>query len=563
MTIPRARRGTAALVTPRAPVFAPTAMVASPHALASAAGLRVLRVGGSAVDAAIAIAAALGVTSPHMTGIGGDGFWLVHDPRSARTLALNASGPAARLATPDYYAARGRGRRIPERGALATLTVPGAVDGWRAAHERFGRLAWGELLADAVRWAREGVPVGRSLARALASSAEPIRQHPSAAREFLPGGRVPALGEPLARPALAATLDRIAREGPRAFYDGELAERTCRDVAALGSPLRAADLAAYRAEWTEPIATSYRGITVQEMPPNSQGFAALEILALLEGFDVAAWGDASADYYHYQAEAARLAYADRDAWCADPRFVQAPLARLLDEHYAAERRRLIRPAAAIAAADLAPGIPRAAPRGVDAGAGCGTRGDTCAFTVVDADGLVVSAIESIYLAFGSLEVAADTGVLLQNRGALFSLDARASGVLAPGKRPFHTLSPALALERGAPWAAFGTMGGNGQPQTHSALITRLVDMRHDVQRAIDAPRWVMGRTLASPRELLWLEGRVGHAVARELRRRGHRVRVVEDWSSDMGHAQMIRVHADTGVLEGGADSRGDGVAVGF
>lgn len=541
-------------------------MVATPHVLASAAGLRVLRVGGSAVDAAIAIAAALGATSPHMTGIGGDGFWLVHDPRTARTHALNASGPAARLATPDYYAARGHARRIPDRGALAALTVPGAVDGWRAAHERFGRLAWGELLADAIRWARTGAPVGRSLARSLAERADLLREHPSTARAFLPEGRALGAGERLAQPALAATLDRLARDGPRAFYDGELAERTCRAVATLGSPLRAADFAAYRAEWTDPISISYRGITVQEMPPNSQGLAALEILGILEGFDVAAWGDASADYYHYQAEAARLACADRDAWCADPRFEEAPLARLLDRSYAAERRRLIQPTAAIAARDLVPGIPRAGqavPGGAAAGSGRGLRGDTCAFSVVDADGLVVSAIESVYLDFGSVEVAPDTGVLLQNRGALFSLDARACGTLVPGKRPFHTLSPALALQGGAPWAAFGTMGGNGQPQTHSALVTRLVDLGYDVQRAIDAPRWVMGRTLASPRELLWLERRVGDAIARDLRRRGHRVRVVDDWSPDMGHAQMIRLHAETGALEGGADSRGDGAAVGY
>lgn len=533
-------------------------MVASPHALASAAGLAILRAGGSAVDAAIATAAVLGTVYPHMTGIGGDGFWLIHDPRAARTHALNASGPAARLAAAHRYRAMVCDGRVPERGPLAALTVPGAVDGWRAAHERFGRLAWDALLADAVRYAEGGAPVGRSLGRWMAERATLLDAHPDVARIFLPGGRPLREGEPVAQPALAVTLRHLAREGPRAFYEGEVAERICAAVAPRGSPLRAEDFAAYAAEWTEPIATEYRGLLVQEMPPNTQGLAALLILNLVEGYDVAAWGDGSADYHHHLAEAARLAYADRDAWCADPRFVDIPVRRLLDKGYAAERRRLIDPAAARPAHDIAPGLPFA-PHARPARVG----GDTCYLAVVDSDGLVVSMIESLYLDFGSCVAAGDTGVLLQNRGALFSLDESDANHLAPGKRPFHTLIPALILRDGAPWLAFGTMGGNGQPQTHSALVTRIVDFGYDVQRAIEAPRWVMGRTLTRAEELLWLEGRVDAAVARELRRRGHPVRVLEDWSAAMGHAQAIRIHRDTGFLEGGADPRGDGAALGY
>ncbi|HEU4643415.1 MAG TPA: gamma-glutamyltransferase [Gemmatimonadaceae bacterium] len=533
-------------------------MVASPHSLASAAGLSILRRGGSAVDAAIATAAVLGTVYPHMTGIGGDGFWLVHDPRSPRTRGLNASGPAARLASVALYRSLSDGRRIPERGPNSALTVPGAVDGWRAAHERFGRLAWDELLADAIRYAEEGAPVGRSLGRWMAAHASRLHAHPDAARVFLPGKRPPREGERLAQPALAATLRLIARDGARAFYEGALPERICDALAACGSPLRAGDFAAYAAEWVEPIASAYRGLLVQEMPPNTQGLSALLILGMLEGFDVAAWGDDSADYYHHLAEAARLASADRDAWCADPRFSAAPLRELLDPRYAAERGRRIDPAAALPASAIAPGLAHAPPaRAARVG------GDTCYVAVVDADGMVVSMIESLYLDFGSCVMAGDTGVLLQNRGALFSLREEDANVLHPGKRPFHTIIPALALRDGAPWLAFGSMGGNGQPQTHAALVTRLVDFGYDVQRAIEAPRWVMGRTLTSADERLWLEGRVSRAAVRELRRRGHPVRVLEDWSEAMGHAQAIRIHCDTGLLEGGADPRGDGAAVGY
>jgi gamma-glutamyltranspeptidase len=315
--------------TERPPARATRAMVAAPHSLATAAGLCVLRRGGSAVDAAIATNAVLAVVYPHWSGLGGDGFWMIAPPGHPTPLGINASGPAAGEATRDGYRERGF-ETMPERGALAALTVPGVADGWRVAHERFGRLGWDELLADAIHYARDGAPLGRSPVFWIALRQRELRERPELGRRFLPGGRAPREGEPLVLPELAASLERIARDGPRAMYEGELPERICGALRPQGSPLVPDDFAAFRAEWVEPISTTYRGDTVFELPPNTQGFAALQILNLIEGFDVASWGDGTADYYHHLTEAIKVAFADRDAWLSDPRFVDIPLERFLE-----------------------------------------------------------------------------------------------------------------------------------------------------------------------------------------------------------------------------------------
>jgi gamma-glutamyltranspeptidase len=528
----------------RAAARGSTGMVATPHSLASAAGLAALRRGGSAVDAAIVANAVLCVVYPHMAGLGGDGFWLIHE-EGRGVQALNASGPAAALATVDYYRERGHGDAIPERGALAALTVPGAVDGWRLAHERHGRLDWDALFHDAIRYAREGVAVSRSLGRWLERGVHGSSPRPLA---------------PQLQPELASTLETVARLGARhGFYEGVVAERMGRALERAGSPLRPTDLARFSARWVEPLSADYRGYTAYELPPNTQGFAALQILALLDGFDVAGWGDGSAHYYHHMAEVVKLAFADRDGWLADPDFIDIPLDRLLSPDYVRERRALIDPERAREMAAVEPGV---APPGGGRGRGQ-AGGDTCYFCVVDDRGMAVSAIQSIYHAFGSGFVAGDTGVLLQNRGVAFELDAAHPNALEPGKRPAHTLIPAMLLRDGAPYLVYGTMGGEGQPQTHAALVTRVVDFGYDVQRAIEAPRWVMGRTWGAPSRDLWLEGRIGDHVARELARRGQPVRTVADWDEMMGHAQAIRVDREHGLLKGGADPRGDGVALGY
>jgi gamma-glutamyltranspeptidase len=533
-------------------------MVAASHYLASTTGLDVLRSGGSAVDAAIATNAVLSVAYPHMAGLGGDGFWLIYDPSSRGLHALNASGPAARAATREAYHQRGHAAGIPERGPAAALTVPGAVDGWAEAHARFGRLPWAELFTDAIGYARSGVSVSRSLAGWLGRSASFLAEQRWAASVFLPGGRTPRQGERLIQTDLARSLERIARQGPRdGFYNGETAERICGALGAGGSPLRTEDFANFRSEWTEPISTTYRDATVYEFPPNSQGFAALQILNLIEPYDLHRWEDLSADYLHHLVEATKLAFADRDAWLTDPRFVEIPTARFVAKEYAAERRAMIDAHRATPIGEVSPGIAYAGPVPRPAG------GDTCYFCAIDDRGLVVSVIQSIYHAFGSGVVGGATGIVLQNRGSSFSLDANAANRLEPGKRPFHTLMPAMLFEAGEPSVAFGTMGGNGQAQTHAGLVTRLVDFGYDVQQAIEAPRWVIGHTLGEAEQLLWLEGRIPAVVAEDLKRRGQPVQLLGDWDESMGHAQAIRICRQSGFLEGGADPRGDGVALGY
>jgi gamma-glutamyltranspeptidase/glutathione hydrolase len=533
-------------------------MVATPHVLASAAGLEALQRGGSAVDAAIAANAVLCVVYPHMAGLGGDGFWLISGPTTQGVEALNASGPAAAAATIAFYRSKGHEAGIPERGALAALTVPGAVDGWRAAHERHGKLPWVELFATAIRYAREGMPVGRSLADWLARDVPILRQSREMTRVYLPTGTPQQEGSRLVQADLGRTFEELASAGARAFYEGAIAKRICDGLGPAGSPLRPEDFARYEAAWVDPISSSYRGFEVVQMPPSTQGFAALLILNLLEGFDVRAWGDGTADYYHHAVEAVKVAFADRDEWLTDPAYVEIPLDRLLSKAYGAERRKLIDPRRALAAGQVEPGL--------RFGADVRRRspgGDTCYFCAADADGLVVSVIQSIYHDFGAAVIGGDTGIILQNRGSFFSLDERHPNRLEPGKRTFHTIIPALMLEDGQPVLAYGTMGGEGQPQTQAALVTRMVDFGYDVQQAIEAPRWLMGRTWGTESRDLSLESRISGEVTRELARRGQPVRMVEAWSATMGHAQAIRLNRTGGFLEGGADPRGDGAALGY
>jgi oxamate amidohydrolase len=545
--------------TGRPPTFAPRGMVATSHVLASGAGLEVLRRGGSAVDAAIAANAVLCVAYPHMAGLGGDGFWLIGRRGSGEVRALNASGPAAQMATREYYRERGQAEEIPSRGAMAALTVPGAVDGWRAAHEEYGRMEWRDLFADAIRYAREGIAVSRSLADWTAEDVPVLREYAQTGAIFLRDGQARREGEVFRQAALADTFEALAAGGARGgFYEGEPARRVCEALAGEGSPLREEDFAGFRAEWVEPISTTYRGYTVYEMPPNTQGFAALQILNLIEGFDVRAWGDGSIEYYHHLAEAVKLAFADRDAWLTDPKFVDIPLDRLLDKGYAGQRREMIRADGSLEMEGVEPGV---------AFAGSGSRrapsGDTCAFSAADDQGLVVSAIQSIYHDFGSGVVGGDTGMILQNRGSFFSLEEGHPNRLEPGKRTFHTLIPAMMLKDGEPYLAYGTMGGEGQPQTQAAMVTRLIDFEYDVQQAIEAPRWLMGRTWGTKSRDLSLEARIPGEVVRGLQLLGQPVKMLPEWDDNMGHAQAIRIDREQGLLEGGADPRGDGAALGY
>jgi gamma-glutamyltranspeptidase/glutathione hydrolase len=479
-------------------------MVASPHYLASLAGLDMLRAGGSAVDAAIAVNACLGVVYPHMTGMGGDAFWLIHDGPGNELHALNGSGRAVQGATREFY--RGRGyAAIPERGPLAALTVPGTVDSWCAAHARFGKLALADILAPAIRYAREGYPVSEGQVRLTRATAEALAQCPFAAEAFLPGGRTPRFGEILRFPRLAAVMETVARDGRAGFYEGAVAEEIVRSLNEAGSFWTYEDLAGHRASWERPISTPYRDVTCYQHPPNSQGFAHLMMLNLLEGFDIAGLREHEADYVHLIVEATKLAFAERDRYLGDPAFTDIPLDRLLSKEYAA---------------GLAGRIGReAAPPREPALTGQ----DTTCTVVVDADGNAVSMIQSLYHEFGAAVAAGETGLLMQNRGAFFSLDKDHVNRLEPGKRCFHTLMPGMLFREGRPFLVYGTMGGEGQPQTGAALVTRIVDFGMDPQSAIDAPRWLYGRTWGEATRNLRLESRFGERAAAALAARRHQI----------------------------------------
>jgi gamma-glutamyltranspeptidase/glutathione hydrolase len=531
-----------------AEVHARRGLVATPHALATAAGRRAFERGGNALDAAIAAAATIAVVYPHMNGIGGDNVWLIYDAGRGQLRALNAIGRSAAAAgLPDYRARFGTA--IPPRGGAAALTVPGVVSGWEAAHA-YSRdvmgsaLTWASLLDDAVTHARDGFPVSPGQRRVTAAARDIFGAAVDAEvrRTLWPLYHPDRLGGPrFVQRELAATLAQVAQAGPQAFYGGELARRIAEGAARAGSPLSVDDLATHRADWVEPLRLRYRGGEAASFPPPTQGFAALAILSLLEGFDVGALDDA--DHVHLAVEATKLALEDRERYLTDPTLVEVPVARCLDPARLAARRGRIARRAAMAA-DTRP-----------------AGGDTIAIVAADSAGNAVALIQSLYHEFGSGIVAGDTGVLLQNRGAFFSLDQRHPNHLAPRKRTAHTLIPSMYLVNDRPRFVYGTMGGDGQPQTQAALVTRVIDRGLGPQAAVEAPRWLYGRTWGDLSRSLRLESRFAPGVADELRRRGHDVQVVEDWSDLMGHAQMIRLDPDG--LVGASDPRADGAALGW
>jgi gamma-glutamyltranspeptidase len=428
------------------------------------------------------------------------------------------------------------------------------VDGLWEAHawsraELGSPLGWGDLLGDAIRHAAAGIAVSPCLARVTARAADLLASHAdppfrALARAYLADGAAPAPGARLVQSDLARTLERLARDGGRAFYEGELAGAIGQACEAVGSPLRAADLAAHRSRWVTPLTVPYRGGVAASLPPPCQGMALLAVLGMLDAADVAGCGPDSADYVHLVVEATKLAFGDRDRWLADPEVVDVPVARLLDPGYLHARVKRIR-------ADAA--APAPVPSGL---------GDTIACVAADEAGNAVSLIQSLYHEWGSGVIAGETGVVLQNRGSFFSLDPAHPNALAPGKRPFHTLTPFMWLAGERPALIAGTMGGEGQPQTLAAVATRVLDFGLDVQAAVEAPRWVYGRTWGTPTRALSLEGRFDAHVADTLRARGHDVRVLDAWSDTMGHAQAIAWDGARGLWIGAGDPRADGPALG-
>ena len=519
-------------------------MVSSPHYLATLAGLKILQNGGSAVDAAISVNSTLGVVYPHMTGMGGDAFWLIHDAETRTVHALNGSGRAVGQATRDRYRATGHDS-IPRRGPLAAVTVPGAVDSWCMAHERFGRLSLADDLAQAIAYARDGYPVSDGQSRFTAATTDVLSRHELTARTFMPGGRIPAAGELLRFPGLADTMDLVAQRGRAGFYGGPVRDEIVRSVVDAGGFWEPQDLSAHEGTWEEPVFTTYRGRTLFQHPPNSQGFVHLMIMNILENFNVSTLGSCSPEYVHLIVEATKLAFLDRDRYLTDPDRCDIPMQHLLSKEYAAEL------AGRIDLHASRPANPQ--PMGQDT---------TCT-VVVDQRGNAVSIIQSLYHEFGSAFVAGDTGILLQNRGSCFSLDDDHVNRLEPGKRPFHTLMPGMMFGDQGLELVYGAMGGEGQPQTSTALATRYIDFAEGIQDVIDAPRWLYGRTWGDETQNLRLESRFGQDTALELSRMGHHVETIDAWSDLAGHAAAIKVDHQNSVLIGAADARGEGIAAGW
>ena len=549
------------------PVLGSRGMVAAAHYLATQAGMHILMQGGNAIDAAIATNAAMTVVYPSTCSAGGDIFLLIWDAKSQQLHALNGSGRAPGGMTPEYFAAQGM-KKIPLRGPLS-INVPGAVDGWFEALARFGTLSAETVLAPAIGYEEEGMPVSPKLHMWLDKAAEGVLgPWSSSAEAYLAGGRVPRTGEILRQPNLARTYKTLAREGRDAFYNGPLARSITEYIQQCGGLLSMEDMAKHHSDWVAPISTSYRGYDVYEFPPNSQGIAALEMLNIIEGYNLKSLGYQTSEYLHILLEAKKLAYADRDHYISDPAFIDIPVELLLSKAYAAEQRERIN--LNKATAHVGPGQER--------------EGDTMYLCTADRDGNVVSLIQSLYNGFGSGVVGGDTGVMMHNRGTYFSLDPRHVNYLQPGKRTMHTLTPAMVMRNGTPYMALGSMGGDTQPQIHVQILTAMLDFGLNVQQAISAPRWRSGRFRVIPvgRELE-LAGQspvdeyLGTDVAEEvaLERRfpsgtplalellGHRTLIEGPWEDGMGHAQAIIINPETHTFEGAADPRCDGLALGW
>ncbi len=541
------------MVATRSEVIATHGMAATSHPLVSQIALDVLKRGGTAVDAAIAANAAMGLMEPTGNGVGGDLFAIVWDAKTGKLHGYNGSGRSPQSLTLAKLREELRkidSKTIPPRGPLP-VSVPGTVDGWFALHGRFGKLPMRELLAPAIAYARNGFPVTEVIAEGWARNARLLEKYPNFAGTFMPNGRAPAKGDVFRNAHLAGTLSAIANGGRDAFYKGDIAERIEKYMRANGGYLTAADLAAHHGEWVAPVSTNYRGYDVWELPPNSQGIAALQMLNILEAYDLKSMGFGSEKYLHLFVEAKKLAFEDRARYYADPQFAKVPLQALISKEYAAQRRKLI----GDSAAREYPPDPTAL-----------ERGDTIYMSVADEAGNMISLIQSNYRGMGSGMTPDDCGFILQDRGEMFSLTPGHPNVYAPAKRPFHTIIPAFVTKDGKPWLSFGVMGGAMQPQGHAQVLVNLIDFGMNLQEAGDVPR-VRHDGSSEPTDEKMTDGgeivlEVGYspAVVMALQARGHKVTVAND--GDFGGYQAILRNAQ-GVYFGATESRKDGAAQGY
>lgn len=538
------------------PFWSLNGAVATPNALATVSALRIFRQGGNAVDAAIAAAATMAVVYPHMNGVGGDNVWLIHDGVHQKTHALFGIGRAGGQVSIENYRRRGIEDTLPERGVLAANTPPGAVDGWWEAYRYSvntlgSRIDWPDLLADAISYADGGYPVSQSQATwstVLTGIASQFAM-PGLLRTFLtPSGQVPLIGQRQRLPRLAETLRLTAKEGRDGFYRGRVAESTIEEMQQAGGLLTFEDWAQPQATWETPLSLAYRGeYDLVNTPAPTQGFTALMIMGMVNQFPLDMWGADSAQYLHVMIECAKLALAVRNQEIGDRAHMRHSPTDLLSPAHLRSLADRIDPQGRALAIESGPAMD----------------GGTVAIMTADNQGNAVSLIQSIYHDFGSGFIAQRSGVLMQNRGSSFRLQPGHPNSLAPGKRPAHTLSAAMALRNGQPTLVYGTMGGDGQPQTQSAVLTRVLDYHRDVTAALDAPRWLYGRTWGTEQEAVFVEARFSSDVVDELRQRGHDVRVIADYDDKLGHAQAIQINPTTQAFAAAADPRSDGNGVGW
>lgn len=518
------------------------AMAVAPHFLAAQSARDVLKEGGNAIEAMVAAAATIAMVYPHMTGLGGDAFWLIHEP-GQEPVAIDACGGAAASLTASFYTSRGL-HSIPVRGPLAANTVAGTVSGWERALE-LSRQRWGgtmplsRLFDDAIHFAERGVPVTASQMRSTTAKQAELEQQPGFRECFLADGKPPEQGSLFFQPRMAALLRHLSRTGLDDFYRGELAQTIAADLAACGSPVALGDLNGYKAELVKPLALAHSLGTLYNLSPPTQGLVSLMILGILDRLNLKEIEPDSADYVHCVVEATKQAFKIRDAHITDPRYMRIAAQDCLKPGYLDPLAQAIK-------------LDKALPWGKSRGPG-----DTVWMGVVDSQGRAVSFIQSIYHEFGSGVVLEQTGLNWQNRGCSFSLDENALNGLKPGRKPFHTLNPALARLHDGRVMVYGTMGGDGQPQTQAAVFTRAIVYGQGLQQAVSAPRWLLGRTWGSASDTLKLEARFSAEVVESLRRRGHEIEMLQEFDEAVGHAGAIVRNTD-GTLEGASDPRSDG-----
>ncbi len=532
----------------RSEVIAQYGMAATSQPLATQVALDILKKGGNAIDAAIAANAVLGVVEPTGCGVGGDLFAIIWSAEKQKLYGLNASGRSPRSLKLDYLKNQGY-EFIPSTGPLP-VSVPGCVDGWFEMHDMFGRLPIRDILQPAINYARDGFPVTEVIAYYLDRGTQALKDFPNIKETYMPGGKAPAKGEIFKNPRLANTLDKIAKGGRNEFYRGSIAKAIDAFMKSHGGFLSYDDLSRHSSEWVEPVSSSYRGYDIWELPPNGQGIATLQILNILEGFDLEKMGFGSAEYIHLFTEAKKLAFEDRAKYYADPRYSSVPVTQLISKKYAAERRKLINPEKASKIFD---------PGKIEAG-------NTIYLTVADKYGNMVSLIQSNYRGMGSGMCPTGLGFVLQDRGEMFSLDKGHANVYAPGKRPFHTIIPGFITKDGKPWISFGVMGGDMQPQGHAQIIINLIDFKMNLQEAGDAPRIYHTGSSEPTGEvmttggILYLENGFRWEVIQKLLSMGHRI----EWNlGGYGGYQAIMWDEKNKVWYGASESRKDGQAAGY